>query len=158
MLENDDASFKAAKNTIRRYINVPTGLTREQLACVDELAAREQCTRSEIIREAVQKLVVDKMQSLYEQREDILIRELQRVEKGLRALTVKGVRLNAQALYFASLPFHLGPPRAALSKESYMNQYEKSLGFAAMVLKSGGRPDQIDVTSEQNDGEEQIAS
>lgn len=158
MLENDDANRKPQTNAIRKYIPIPIGLTRAQLACVDELAAKENCSRSEIIRDAVQKLVVDRVQTLYEQREDVLIREIQRIEKGLRALTVKSVRLNAQALYFASLPFHLGPPRAALSKESYMHQYERSLGFAAMVLKVGGRPDQVDTTPEPTESDDQIAS
>ncbi len=158
MTGDEVSNNKQGKNSVRKYINIPTGLTREQLACVDEIAAKENRTRSEVIRDAVQKLVVDRMQTLYEQREDLLIRELQRIEKGLRSLTVKGVRLNAQTLYFASLPFHLGPPRGALSKESYMNQYERSLGFAGMVLKSGGRPDQVDVSAEPVSGGEQMAS
>src|SRR6516162_9070190 len=154
MTDEESVYKKQGKIPIRKYLNIPTGLTREQLACVDEIAAREQRTRSQVIRDAVQRLLVDRMQTLYEQREDALVREIQRIEKGLRGLVVKGVRLNAQALYFASLPFHLGPPRGALTKESYLTQYQRSLGFAAMVLKGGGRPGQIDGSGDQTQGEE----
>jgi len=140
---NNDSSVDRSAD---KYKNVPTGLTREQILHLDEIAKLENKSRSQVIREAVQLLLLNRQRDSYDARESALVREIQRVEKGLRTLIVKGVRVNAQALYFASLPFQLGPPKAALTKQSYLYHYERSLGFASMVLKDKGGSHQMVVS------------
>ena len=148
MSKNKTNRDKSDDRSADKYKNVPTGLTQEQIVRLDEIAKIENKSRSEVIREAVQDLLLSRQQDSYEARESALVREILRMEKGLRTLIVKGVRVNAQALYFASLPFQLGPPRAALTKQSYLYHYERSLSFASMVLKDNNASRQI--TASQN--------
>ena len=156
MSKNKTNRDKSDDRSADKYKNVPTGLTQEQIVRLDEIAKIENKSRSEVIREAVQDLLLSRQQDSYEARESALVREILRMEKGLRTLIVKGVRVNAQALYFASLPFQLGPPRAALTKQSYLYHYERSLSFASMVLKDNNASLQIAPSQDTKGGEAAI--
>jgi Arc/MetJ-type ribon-helix-helix transcriptional regulator len=138
---------KSTERPLKKYRNVPVNLTKEKIAQIDEIVRSEGSTRSEVIRYAIERLLISRRQDYYDERETTLVRKLEQMEKSLQTLVVKGIRLNAQALYFSALPFELGPPRAALTKESYQHQYERSLGFAAMVLKDKTTLEQSDVPS-----------
>ena len=108
MSKNKTNRDKSDDRSADKYKNVPTGLTQEQIVRLDEIAKIENKSRSEVIREAVQDLLLSRQQDSYEARESALVREILRMEKGLRTLIVKGVRLAPET---ASTP---GTPASRL--------------------------------------------
>lgn len=120
------------------YDSVPTALPKQLIQELDVIAKELKKSKSELIREAVKHYIQTFNGQVQEEREDQLTRELKRLEKDLRALAVKNIRISAQTMFFASLPFQLGPPRNALTTAAYYELYKKSRAFAAEVLKAGG--------------------
>jgi hypothetical protein len=121
-----------------KYDTVPAALTKQQVQGLDEIAKQLKKSKSELIREAVNHYILAFKGEQLEDREAHLTREMKRLEKGLRALLVKNVRISAQTLFFSSLQFELGPPKGALTERAYQELYKKSRAFAAEVLRAGG--------------------
>ena len=119
-----------------KYKCIPAGLTPSQLEDIDAIAQAEKMTRSEVIRKAIEAFTVNYKTDRLDQRQIQLEKKMQAMEKGMRALLVKSIRLNGQVLYFATLPWTQGMPKQRLNDAGFQMLYDKSADFAAQFLKS----------------------
>jgi hypothetical protein len=112
---------------------------------LDEIARAESITRAELLRKAAEAFVSNYKNDQLEERQ---------LEKQIRALLVKAIRINGQNLYFATLPYTVGTPKYRLNQKGFQMLYNKSAAFAAHLLKSkvmAMEPDELssDVPSDE---------
>lgn len=111
-----------AKGTIKltgkkRFLPRTVNLTSKQIESLDMIAAEEKKERNEIIRDAIDFYVISYGKAQIDLHQSKLADQLRRVEDGLRALTVKHMRMTGDLLYWVSLPYKDGLPQGRLSKD-----------------------------------------
>ena len=132
----------------RKYTDTTVGLRRSQIRQLEELAIRQGSSKSDVIRQAVDKYIeLSKLDDNVE-RDSLIESRLRKLENRIANLTVLSTRASAQTLYYITLPFSKGGfPAKPLNKEAFQAQWSKSRYFASQFLKNA----QIDPLSEQKE-------
>ena len=135
-----------------KYTNIPTALLQSHIDDLDAIAKAEEMTRSEVVRRAIESFAVNYKTDQLDQRQIQLEKQMKAMEKAVRALLVKSIRLNGQVLYFATLPWTQGVPKSRLNEKAFQDLYEKSAAFSAQFLKSkaaGLLPAELEIAEQQ---------
>jgi len=119
-----------------KFKNIPINFTHRQVQELDELSQQRQETRSELVRDAVRFYTEHLNMAEEDARQSELSREVARIEKRLSSLMVKLLRVTGQNLYWSSLLWLDGPPKARLNQEGFNNHWEKSTAFSAAILRA----------------------
>jgi hypothetical protein len=124
------------QNDPNRFKNIPINFTHRQVEVLDELAEQRKETRSEVVRDAVRFYIENLDKADQDIRESELTREVARIEKRLSSLMIKMLRVSGQNLYWATLPWVDGPPKARINQEGFNMHWEKASAFSATILRS----------------------
>ncbi|MGH9551901.1 MAG: hypothetical protein ACRD3W_21125 [Terriglobales bacterium] len=126
---------KPVKKTVRIRI-ITTRLPQQLVDEIDIIAKAEKSTRSNILHKAIEAFAFNYNTDQLDQRQLQLEKRMKIMENGLRALMVKSVRASGQALYFATLPYVMGPPKGALKSTAFQQLYDTSAKFALQFLQT----------------------
>jgi hypothetical protein len=86
---------------------------------LDEIARAENITRAELLRKAPEAFVSNYKNDQLDERQLKVDKRLHTMEKQIRALLVKAIRINGQNLYFATLPYTMGTPKHRLNDKGF---------------------------------------
>lgn len=122
-----------------KYRNLPTNFNQRQIDGLDAIAKIEGKRRSEIIRDAIDYYLLKHGKDQIDLHESKLVEQLKRVETGLRALIVKNARMTGEVMYWSSLQWKDGPPKARLNQEGFNQHMEKAKAFSYFLLNTKPR-------------------
>jgi hypothetical protein len=128
-----------------KYKTVPAALRQVHLDDLDEIGKAEDMSRSELIRRAVEAFIFNYKTDNLDQKQIRLEKRMDEMNAGLRNLVAKAIKVNAQVLYFQTLPYLQGMPKQRLTPKAFQTIFDKSAQFGTQVLatKTGKLPDML---------------
>lgn len=118
---------------------LPTNFTKKQLEGLDEIAKLEKKNRSTVIRDAIDYYLLKHGKDQLDLHESKLVEQLKRLETGLRSLIVKNARMTGEVLYWSSLHWKDGPPKARLNQEGFNQHMERAKALSHFLLTAQPR-------------------
>lgn len=112
-------------------IDLTTQFEQSQIEEIDAIAKLEGMSRPEVMQVALDFFVTNYKANTLSCDETKLEKQLKEIHK----LFAKIIKLNAQVLYFSTLPFSHGTPKAKLNQKAFQALYLKSSKFAAEFLE-----------------------
>lgn len=140
-LKKEDADKSKYKKS--KYKNIPTALAQSHIDDLDEIAKAEEMTRSEVVRRAIEHFIASYKADKLDERQSILLKQMKAMEKDIRGLLVKAIRVSGQCLYFETLPYTMGTPKQKLTDKGFQTLFDKSANFGYQIAKSKGQPGKV---------------
>lgn len=138
-----------------KFLPRSINFTQRQLDGLDDIAKLEKKDRGEVVRDAVDYYLLKHGKDQIDLHETQLAVEMRRIQNDLRTLLIKNIRLTGETLYWASLHWADGPPKARFNDEGFNHHWKRAEAFSAVLLKPKSKKN-ADQTPEEKaaEGEE----
>jgi hypothetical protein len=118
-----------------KFLATTVNFTQRQLDGLTEIAKLEKKDRSEVMRDAVDFYLLKHGKDQIDLHQTQLAVEMRRIQNDLRTLLIKNIKLTGENLYWSSLHWADGPPKARFNDEGFNHHWKRAEAFAAVLLR-----------------------
>lgn len=115
-------------------VDVMVQFYQSQVDDIDAIAEAEGMSKSEVLRLALDYFVKGYKTGTLGEEQASNAKNLNGMDDEMRELFLKTIKLNAQILYFSTLPFSHGVPRSRLNQKAFQALFVRSSKFAEELI------------------------
>ncbi len=133
----------ASQTKAERNKHIPVVLPQSVVDDIDVIVKAEGTTRSELIRQAVKDFNFNYANNQLDQRQLKLEKQMKDLERGMRGLLTKSIRINGQVLWYLTTIWTHGVPGLPINtvpQELFDDMWKDSRQFASELLRTRELP------------------
>jgi hypothetical protein len=127
---------KNPPNGERKLQTMTATLTKPQIDEIEAIAQAEGLTKAEVLRKAVDVFLFHYKTDQLDQRQLAIEKRMKEMDRSLRTLLAKSIRVDGQILWFLTAIWTHGLPARKVTPQFFQSMWDSSRQFASQLLKT----------------------